>query len=129
MVGIPAYNEERTIAAVVDSASTHVDDVLVVDDGSDDETGERARRAGATVIVHEHNQGYGATLRTIFHRAHAANVDQLVILDGDGQHDAADIPKLVAAQQSTRAELVIGSRFAGGSNTGIPAYRRFGLAV
>ena len=81
---------------------THVStqmNVLVIDDGSDDDTADRAKEAGATVIEHEVNSGYGAALKTTFVEAHRLGVDHLVILDGDGQHDASDIPKLVAEQQ------------------------------
>lgn len=129
LVGIPAYNEAATIAAVVTAAQRHADTVLVVDDGSTDETRKRARDAGATVISHETNQGYGATLGTIFQHANQTGVDHLVILDADGQHDTGDIPDLVKTQQETDAQLVTGSRFTGNSSTNMPRYRRFGLAV
>lgn len=128
MVGIPAYNEAGSIADVVNAASTHAA-VVVVDDGSDDETGDRARAAGATVVTHDDNQGYGATLGTIFSHAYTAGVDHLVILDGDGQHDPGDIPKIVDAQRSSDVDIVVGSRFVDGSDTHLPPYRRVGLAV
>lgn len=129
MVGIPAYNEERSIASIVTAAAAYADTVLVIDDGSQDETSQRARRAGATVVTHERNRGYGGALRTLFDTAHAADVDHLVILDGDGQHDASDIPKLVETQRATGAEIVIGSRFVDGADSKLPLYRRFGLTV
>jgi hypothetical protein len=129
LVAIPAYNEARTIGDVVRSASVHADDVLVVDDGSDDDTAARAREAGATVIEHETNQGYGAALKTAFCEADRSGAAHLVILDGDGQHDADDIPALVRAQQEQDAELVVGSRFDPDSETDLPLYRRVGLAV
>jgi hypothetical protein len=129
LVGVPAYNEARSIASVVANAKAYADEVLVVDDGSDDETGERAREAGAKVATHETNMGYGATLRTIFQYAYNTGVDHLVTIDGDGQHDPKDIPKLVEAQRSSGADIVIGSRFTDGANTNIPTYRRVGLAV
>jgi len=129
MIGIPAYNEADSVGDVVRAALDRAGRVVVVDDGSADGTADRAHDAGAAVIVHDENRGYGAALRTLFGRAHAADVDHLVILDGDGQHDAADVPKLVETQRSTAAEVVIGSRFAGGSSERMPLYRRFGLAV
>lgn len=129
VVGIPAYNEAGSIADVVSTARRHADAVIVVDDGSEDRTDERARRAGAIVIRHGDNRGYGSTLRTIFERADAMGAEQLVILDGDGQHDPNDVPKLLDAQRSNGAEIVVGSRFAGGSETDLPTYRRLGLAV
>lgn len=129
LVGIPAYNEEVTIAEVINGAKIHADEILVVDDGSDDNTKEQARAAGATVRIHDENRGYGASLQTIFQYAQNRGVGHLVILDADGQHDVNDIPDLVRTQRETDAEIVTGSRFTSGSISKIPAYRRFGLAV
>ena len=129
MAAIPAYNEGRTVEAVVRETIPNVDVVVVVDDGSDDDTAHRARASGATVIEHDRNMGYGASLKTIFREANLRDVDHLVVLDGDGQHDAADISKLVSVQQETNAEIVIGSRFEGGGETDIPLYRRAGLKL
>lgn len=129
MVGIPAYNEADSIADVVASVAVYADEVIVVDDGSEDETSERALVAGATVVTHERNRGYGGALSTIFAHARAAGAGHLVVLDGDGQHDPADIPVLVDTQRETGAEIVIGSRFVGNSNSVIPSYRYFGIAV
>ncbi|RBI60714.1 glycosyltransferase family 2 protein [halophilic archaeon] len=129
LAAIPAYNEENTIGQVVADANKHADSVLVVDDGSTDETATLAREAGALVVEHETNSGYGAAIKTTFQEAHRRGVNYLVILDGDGQHDAADIRKLVEKQQSSDTDIVIGSRFAAGSETEMPLYRRLGLSV
>jgi len=129
LVAIPAYNEARSIADVVAGTLPHTDEVLVVDDGSDDQTADRAREAGATVIEHEGNRGYGSALNTAFREAHRSRADHLVILDGDGQHAPGDIPTLVRTQQKTEAGLVIGSRFTSDAETEIPLYRRVGLAI
>ena len=129
LVGIPAYNEAGSIGEVVRAARAHAEEVLVVDDGSADETAAEARDAGATVVEHGQNRGYGAALKTVFQEAHRGGAAHLVILDGDGQHDASDVSRLVDHQRETEAEIVIGSRFEGGSNTDLPLYRRFGLAV
>lgn len=129
LIGIPAYNEAKSIAGVVADAMAHADEVLVVDDGSDDATSERAREAGATVITHETNMGYGAALGTIFRHAYTTDVDHLVTVDGDGQHDPKDISKLIGTQRSSGADIVIGSRFVDGVGADIPVYRRVGLAV
>jgi glycosyltransferase involved in cell wall biosynthesis len=129
VVGIPAYNEEETIAAVVTAANKYADSVLVVDDGSDDGTSAVAEDAGATVVEHSLNQGYGAALQTLFTEANKYDIDHLVIIDADGQHDPSDIPKLVEQQQDAETELVIGSRFTDEGRTDAPLYRRFGLKV
>jgi glycosyltransferase involved in cell wall biosynthesis len=129
LVAIPAYNESGAIADVVSQAESHADEVLVVDDGSADATAARARDAGATVVQHERNKGYGAALRRTFREADRRGATDLVIIDGDGQHDPADIPRLLDRQSDTRPQIVIGSRFVGDRKSEIPAYRRLGLWV
>lgn len=129
MVAIPAYNEAGTVADVVTETSEYADEVVVVDDGSDDATSERAGRTDATVVEHETNRGYGAALKTAFEEAAARDADHLVVLDADGQHDPSDVPKLVEAQRESGAQLVIGNRFMDESGTTVPRYRRVGLFV
>jgi glycosyltransferase involved in cell wall biosynthesis len=128
-IGIPAYNEAATVGSVVRAASDHAETVIVVDDGSSDGTTAEATAAGATVVSHAENRGYGAALETLFETAHEREVDHLVVVDADGQHDPADAPDLVATQRSSEADIVIGSRFVGGSERHAPLYRRVGLAV
>jgi hypothetical protein len=129
MIGIPAYNEAGTIAEVVEAAGSYADTVVVIDDGSADDTVTRARDAGATVLQHDQNRGYGAALRTIFEEAADRQADHLVVLDADGQHDPSDVPKLVERQRSTDSDIVIGSRFVEGSETDVPPYRWLGITV
>ncbi len=129
LVAVPAYNEAATIGDVVANALDVSDDLLIVDDGSDDETGRIAAEAGAAVIEHDRNRGYGAALKTAFITARQRNIDHLVVVDGDGQHDPDDVPKLVERQRESGAELVIGSRFVEGASTNAPLYRRVGLRV
>lgn len=126
---IPAYNEESTIESVVNGVQRHVDDVLVIDDGSTDDTVANAERAGATVIEHETNRGYGAALKTLFSQADERDADVLVTLDGDGQHDPNDVPKLVETIRETDANVVVGSRFHSDADHNVPLYRRVGLFV
>ncbi|MFB6151449.1 MAG: glycosyltransferase family 2 protein [Haloarculaceae archaeon] len=129
VIGIPAYNEQETVAQVVNDAAKHASTVLVVDDGSDDRTATVARAAGADVVEHAENRGYGAALRTIFREANDRDADHLAVLDADGQHDPADVTDLVATQHSSGAEVVIGSRFVGGARSDAPLYRRVGLTA
>ncbi|WP_255167399.1 glycosyltransferase family 2 protein [Natrononativus amylolyticus] len=129
VVGIPAYNEAASIGAVVQSADRYADLVAVVDDGSSDETAARARNAGAVVIEHGYNRGYGAALKSLFREAAARNAAHLVTLDGDGQHTAADVPTLVETQRETDAAIVIGSRFVDGASENMPAGRRLGVMI
>lgn len=129
-VGIPAYNEEKTIARVIIGAQKHAHIVIVCDDGSADLTREIAERLGAIVVRHEKNMGYGAALQSIFKRAKDLNVDVLVTLDSDGQHDPAEIPSLVKPIAEGSADVVIGSRFLGENGTAdMPKYRKFGIQV
>ena len=128
IAGIPAYNEEKTIAKVILLAQKHVDAVVVCDDGSQDLTAEIAQRLGAIVIKHEKNIGYGAAIQTLFEKAKALKADLLVTLDADGQHDALEIPKLVEPILEKKADIVIGSRFLQ-QNSGMPRYRRFGIKI
>lgn len=129
LVGIPAYNEAETVKTVVESARDHADEVLVVDDGSTDRTASRAHEAGATVVEHGQNRGYGGGLKTIFKEADQRDVDALVILDGDDQHDVRDIPRLLEKQRESDVEIIIGNRFGETVSTDIPLYRRCGLWV
>lgn len=112
-VVIPAHNEAPMVAAVVAAVLPYADTVVVVDDGSIDGTGEAARAAGATVLTHLLNRGYGAALTTgtTYACAHGAAV--VVHFDADGQFEAADIPKLMAAMRLGQPSLVLGSRFLG----------------
>lgn len=129
LVAIPAYNEADTIGDVVREAESYADAVVVVDDGSSDATANLAAAAGAEVVEHDTNRGYGSALQTAFAEAADRDADHLVILDGDGQHDPGDIPRAVGIQQETGSEIVIGSRFAEGSETDVPLLRRVGIEV
>lgn len=129
LVAIPAYNEAETIGQVVEEADQFADAVIVVDDGSTDATTRRAEEAGAFVVRHDQNRGYGAALKTVFREANLWNPDHLVVIDGDGQHDVGDIPRLVSVQQEDDANIVIGSRFGDGDARGMAAHRRLGLEV
>jgi glycosyltransferase involved in cell wall biosynthesis len=106
---IPAYNEEHHIADVVAATRLHLP-VLVVDDGSTDESAARAEVAGALVLRQSPNQGKGTALRAGFRYAIQNNFQAVVTLDADGQHDPAEIPKFIDRYQQKPADLVIGAR-------------------
>lgn len=128
LAGIPAFNEEKNIAKVIILAKKHVDRVAVCDDGSTDMTAEIARELGAEVLPHKKNMGKGHALRTIFERAREGDVDVLVTIDGDGQHDPNQIPNLVRELREQPSDVVIGSRFLGTGNA-IPGHRSFGNKI
>lgn len=94
---IPAYNERKTIEYIVRETKKYVDEVVVVDDGSSDGTGEIAKTAGAKVIKHIKNLGLGKSLIDGFHYALKKNFDIIITLDADGQHSPRDIPKFIKA--------------------------------
>ena len=111
---IAAYNEEKQIKNIIRRIPAVVDEILVVDDGSTDETRKEALKAGITVITHRQNQGKGMAIRTgIIH----LKTDIIVFLDADGQHRPEEIPILVAPLLQGQADLVIGSRLFGGFST------------
>lgn len=122
---IPAYNEERFIGSLVLTTLEHVDEVIVIDDGSSDRTSEIAAKAGATVITHRVNQGKAAAVNTGFTAARRLNPIAAVMLDGDGQHSADDIPVIIAPVLNGEADVVVGSRFLE-VKSDIPAYRQVG---
>ncbi|PDV99089.1 glycosyltransferase family 2 protein [Candidatus Chloroploca asiatica] len=122
---IPAYNEARFIGSLVLAVLPLVDMVIVVDDGSTDRTAELARRAGAVVVKHEFNQGKTTAVNTGFTHALQYDPAALVMLDGDGQHCATDIPAVLAPVLEDQADVVVGSRFLEVKND-IPIYRQFG---
>ena len=128
IAGIPAYNEERFISEIVRKTSRFVDEVIVVDDGSTDRTVQVAEAAGATVIRHNVNRGAGAATETCFKEARKRGADVLVTLDGDGQHNPAEINDVAGPALSGEADLVIGSRFIENHNN-MPVYRRLGINV
>lgn len=125
---IPAYNEESSIADVVKRSLAHVDKVIVCDDGSADDTANTARQAGALVISHGKNQGYGAAISTLFDYARRQNAQMMITLDGDGQHDPDQIPILVNAMTAHNVDVVIGSRFLD-DNTKASSYRKTGIKI
>lgn len=120
---IPCYHEAERIAEVVRKCRRHVPSVLVVDDGSGDKTAEVARQAGAQVLVHPVNQGKGVALNTGFDWAVANDFDAVITLDGDGQHDPAEIPRFLEAAADPHVHVVIGSRMT--DVTTMPRIRRW----
>jgi len=128
IAAIPCCNTEQFIGGEVSKAKKHVDQIIVIDDGSHDDTAEVARAAGALVINHVINKGYGEAIKSCFEAGKANAADVLVILDGDGQHEPDEIPRLLAPILQGEADLTIGSRFLD-NEVKIPRYRKFGISV
>jgi len=107
---IPAFNEAEGIAEVVQQTLPYVREVVVVDDGSADDTSAVARAAGAIVLRHDVNRGKGAAIITGLNHFRESPATFAVILDADGQHDPGEIPDFIATAEKTGAGIVIGSR-------------------
>jgi len=124
---IPTYNEEVAIGSIILRTLQYVDKVLIVNDGSDDKTVEVAKLAGAEVINHTTNLGKGEALKSGFQAI--GDVDVIVTIDGDGQHNPDEIPSLIKPILEDNADLVNGSRYMNGPEENTPAYRRVGQQV
>lgn len=123
---MPAYNEGKYVGSLVLQARQYASEVLVVDDGSSDNTAGIASLAGAIVVRHDANQGYGSAIQRILAEAKKLDVDILVIFDADAQHSPAEIPRLVQGIIDG-ADVIIGSREM--QKNGAAGYRRFGQKV
>ena len=129
---LPAWNEQQSVALVVEEvlAVLPAARVLVVDDGSTDQTGAVARAAGATVISNPFNLGVGGAVRVGFRYAQAGGYAAMVQVDADGQHDPVDISRLIAdLEQGSAPHVVIGARFSGKGDFEVPRARRLAMRL
>lgn len=128
VVCIPAYNESKSISNIVQGARKYCSTIIVCDDGSVDQTSEMARAAGATVIRHNVNRGYGSAIKTLFNAAKELEADIMITLDSDGQHDPSQIPDIITPVMRNQADIVIGSRFLiRNDREKVPKYRTLGI--
>jgi glycosyltransferase involved in cell wall biosynthesis len=128
IAAIPCLNTEPYIVGIVSEARKYVSSVVVIDDGSSDSTARLAKEAGALVVNHAGNRGYGGAIKSCFEAAEEYDADILVILDGDGQHKPGEITRLVSPIIDGEADLAIGSRFCD-REVIVPRYRCFGIRV
>jgi glycosyltransferase involved in cell wall biosynthesis len=126
VIGIPAYNEEKNIGNILIKLKKIAQDIIVCDDGSNDQTAKIAEGLGAIVISHEKNLGYGAGIQTIFLKAKEIKADVLVTFDADGQHRIEDINSVIDPIKKDEADIIIGSRFLNKENK-VPKYREIGI--
>jgi glycosyltransferase involved in cell wall biosynthesis len=124
---LPAYNEQVSIGSTVLGAKKYANRIVVVDDGSTDNTAYIAEMAGAEVIKHLENLGKGAALKTGFNAVNSTDI--IVTVDADGQHSPSQIPLLVEPIINGEADVVNGSRYLNGGEKNTPRYRRVGQSV
>ncbi len=111
LILIPAYNEGKAIRSVVKTALEFCSHVLVVDDGSGDDTSHESKQAGAILISHVQNRGKGQAIQTGFNYfLEQKNLEVLVILDADGQHDPRELPLFFNAYEKTKSDIILGNR-------------------
>ncbi|MDA1236637.1 MAG: glycosyltransferase family 2 protein [Acidobacteria bacterium] len=128
LVLVPAYNEEGAVGQVIQAVQRVLPGtpVLVVDDGSSDETTATAKRAGAEVVRLPHHLGLGGAVQTGYRFAFEQGFERVVRLDGDGQHPAEEIPSLLAKMDAGGYDMVTGSRYLERNGYQTQALRRFG---
>jgi hypothetical protein len=131
LVVVPAYNEEANLKATVTDLRENLNfaDILVVDDGSTDNTALVARQLGCKIISLPFNLGVGAAVQTGFKYAKLKGYEMVVQFDGDGQHAASSIPKLIRALVANKVDMVIGSRYLLKSQYQTPIARRIGMMI
>lgn len=132
LIIIPAYNEEGSIGSVIEDVQTHLPEasILVVNDGSKDSTSLKARSyKGVFVLDHPYNLGIGATMQTGYKFAHRIGFDVAVQVDGDGQHRADEIKKLLLPLEESSFSMVIGSRFLGAGDYKSSVARGAGIKI
>jgi len=125
---MPAFQEESRISGTVFGVKQRIPTVIVVDDGSSDQTGQKAKEAGAIVLRHVINRGQGASLKTGTLAALALGADIVVHVDADGQHDPEFLPSLIQPIADGQADVVFGSRFLGVEALDMPRLRRLVLS-
>ncbi|WP_428326243.1 glycosyltransferase family 2 protein [Nitrosopumilus sp.] len=125
-IGIPAFNEEKSIASIILQLKKKYQTIIVCDDGSSDMTGDIADKLGVILITHKKNLGYGAAIRSIFLKARELEIEALVTFDADGQHRVEDIESMLKPIEKNKTDIVIGSRFME-DNSNVPKYRKAGI--
>ena len=129
VIGIPAFNEEKNISAIILKLKKITNTIIVCNDGSSDLTNKIAEELGAIVINHSKNLGYGAAIRSIFLKAKEMNSDILVTFDADGQHRIEDIKQVIQPIIENKTDIVIGSRFLNEEENEVPEYRKIGIKI
>lgn len=130
VVVIPAYNSEKTIKSVYQKIPFKlIDDIVIADDGSKDQTVKVLRRLNLKPILHKQNLGYGANQKTLYTQALKLGAKYIIMLHPDGQYNPSDLPKFVNALKKGKGDLILGSRFLGKSRNETPFYKAISIKV
>ena len=130
IVVIPAYNSEKSIASVYKKIPKEIiDKVIIVDDGSKDNTVEVIKSLGLKPIIHKYNLGYGANQKTLYTKALRLGVKYIIMLHPDGQYDPKDLPKFIKALKEGSGDLILGSRFLGKGRNETPIYKTISIKI
>lgn len=121
---LPAYNESKTIGQIIQGTSEFISEIVVIDDGSSDETAEIASASGVVCLANATNCGKGSALRKGFAYALKHGYQLVFTMDSDGQHDPADIPRFLEHFDNTQPDILIGARQTKNSQTSMPLHRR-----
>jgi glycosyltransferase involved in cell wall biosynthesis len=127
LVIIPCYNEAATIGSVVLKVKNFIDNVLVIDDGSTDDTVKIAKAAGANVISHKKNYGKSTAIKNGFKYAINKNFDYIITIDGDGQHNPDEIPAVLNNLKDNGNDIIVGNRST--NNKEMPTWRKIGKNI
>lgn len=129
-VVIPAYNSENTLGWVFRNIPKKgIDEIIIVDDGSKDNTTLVIKKLGIKPIIHKKNLGYGANQKTLYTNALKTNAEFIIMLHPDGQYDPQDLPKFIEALRNGKGDLVLGSRFLSSGINQTPGYKSISLKL
>ncbi|MHA7733161.1 glycosyltransferase family 2 protein [Nitrosopumilus sp. S6] len=128
LVCIPSYNAASTIKDAIETCKKFATEIIVINDGSSDDTEKIAKKTGVDVITHKRNRGYGGAIKTGLEEGLKRNAKVTITFDADLQHDAKDIPKIIQPILSNEADIVIGSRFLNDTDD-VKPYRKFGIKL
>lgn len=130
IVVMPAYNAERTLEKIYYRIPRQiVDDIILVDDGSKDNTAKLSKKLGIRTIVHSRNMGYGANQKTCYTNALKAGADYVIMLHPDGQYDPQALPKFIKVLKSGKVDVILGSRFMGERGDETPFYKSISIKI